>query len=39
MAATNDIILQRECVIKKPQEDNVINTSGREKQLREVKNS
>lgn len=39
MAATDKIISQPESVIEKPQIDNVINTSGREKQLRKVKSS
>ena len=39
MTATDEKISQPESVIKKPQEDNFINTSGRKKQLREVKSS
>ena len=39
MTATDEKISQPESVIKKSQEDNFINTSGRKKQLREVKSS
>ena len=39
MAATDKIISQPESVIEKPLLDNVINTNGREKQLRNAKSS